>query len=136
MSDLIKLIDFPLHGDDRGALIALESKKNIPFEIKRVYYIFNTQTGVSRGFHAHKKLQQMAICLKGSCRFIMDNGLTKENVILDSPNQGIFIDAMEWHEMHDFSDDCILLVLASGFYDEADYIRKYDMFLNIVKENE
>ena len=129
MSDLIKLIDFPLHGDDRGALIALESKKNIPFEIKRVYYIFNTQTGVSRGFHAHKKLQQMAICLKGSCRFIMDNGLTKENVILDSPNQGIFIDAMEWHEMHDFSDDCILIVLASDIYNEVDYLRNYNDFL-------
>ncbi|HIF9205989.1 TPA: sugar 3,4-ketoisomerase [Photobacterium damselae] len=126
---LINLIEFKHLGDDRGGLISLEQNKNIPFDIKRVYYIFDTQQGVTRGFHAHKDLQQVAICIKGSCRFLMDDGHNKAEVVLDKPNIGILIDVMQWHEMHDFSDDCVLLVLASDYYDEADYIRNYDDFL-------
>ncbi|WP_265436630.1 sugar 3,4-ketoisomerase [Aeromonas media] len=129
MMELIKFIDFPVLGDDRGSLLALEGNKNIPFDIKRIYYIYGTQEGVSRGFHAHKELQQVAICLSGSCRFVMDNGIDKSDVVLDSPSQGLLIDTMQWHEMHDFSRDCILLVLASDIYDEADYIRNYEQFI-------
>ncbi|EPG0370966.1 sugar 3,4-ketoisomerase [Photobacterium damselae] len=126
---LIKLIEFNQLGDDRGGLVSLEQNKNIPFDIKRVYYIFDTRNGVARGFHAHKDLQQVAICIKGSCRFILDSGVQRESVILDKPNVGLFIDNMIWREMHDFSEDCVLMVIASYHYDEADYIRNYDDFL-------
>ena len=125
---LATFIVFQSKGDDRGSLVALESNKNIPFEIKRVYYIFDTKSGVVRGLHAHKDLSQVMVCLKGSCRIVLDNGCTKEQVVLDSPDKGLLIDSMMWREMHDFSADCVLLVLASEHYDEADYIRDYDEF--------
>ena len=130
---LIKLIDFPSLGDERGSLVAIEGNKNIPFDIKRVYYIFDTQQGVARGFHAHKKLKQVAVCIAGKCRMLLDNGNTKENVWMDSATKGVLIEDMLWHEMHDFSDDCVLLVLASAHYDEDDYIRNYDEFIKIAK---
>jgi len=133
---LITLIDLPVLGDERGSLVALEGNRNIPFEIKRVYYIYGTQKGVARGFHAHKELKQVAICLSGSCRFVMDDGVKKNEVILNSPSQGLLIDVMQWHEMYDFSEDCILLVLASDIYDEADYIRSYDDFLQLAKRGD
>lgn len=132
---LITLIDLPVLGDERGSLVALEGNRNIPFEIKRVYYIYGTQKGVARGFHAHKELKQVAICLSGSCRFVMDDGVKKNEVILNSPSQGLLIDVMQWHEMYDFSEDCILLVLASDIYDEADYIRNYDSFMQLSKRH-
>jgi dTDP-4-dehydrorhamnose 3,5-epimerase-like enzyme len=131
---LIKIIVFDELGDERGSLISLEQKRNIPFEIKRVYYIFGTDKDIARGFHAHKNLQQVAICIKGSCRFILDDGLKKESIILDSPNIGLYIDNNKWREMHDFSNDCILIVLASDYYDEADYIRNYHQFLKDVNK--
>ncbi|BCS48556.1 dTDP-6-deoxy-3,4-keto-hexulose isomerase [Aeromonas jandaei] len=133
--NLIELIDFPVLGDERGSLIALENNNQIPFNIKRIYYIYGTKQGVARGFHAHKKLKQVAICINGSCRFVMDNGLNKEEVILDTPSKGLLIDTMQWHEMHDFSSDCILLVLASDVYNESDYVRDYGCFLSEI-ENE
>lgn len=129
---LIKFIDFPALGDERGSLIALESEKTVPFPIKRVYYIFGTNAGVSRGFHAHKKLQQVALCITGKCRMILDDGRQRNEVWLDSPNKGLIIEDLVWREMHDFSEDCVLLVLASENYDEADYIRDYDEFKNQV----
>ncbi len=125
---LIKLIDLPSLGDQRGGLVAIESNQSIPFEIKRLYYIFNT-TNQSRGFHAHIDLKQVAVCVKGSCRFILDNGHAREEVTLNSPTQGLYIEALTWREMHDFSEDCVLLVLASEHYDENDYIRDYQDFL-------
>lgn len=128
---LIKLIDLPSLGDQRGGLVAIESNQSIPFEIKRLYYIFNT-TNQSRGFHAHIDLKQVAVCVKGSCRFILDNGHVREEVILSSPTQGLYIEALTWREMHDFSEDCVLLVLASEHYDESDYIRDYQEFLKEV----
>lgn len=128
---LIRLLEFPMLGDERGSLIALEGTRNIPFQIKRVYYIFGTQEGVARGFHAHKELEQVAVCVSGRCRMIMDDGQKKEEVWLDSPGKAICIGAMLWHEMHDFSPDCILLVVASDYYAESDYIRKYEDFLRV-----
>lgn len=127
----VKLIPLQTHGDERGSLIALEQDKDIPFEIKRVYYIFNTKEGVIRGFHAHKELKQVAIAVKGSCRFLLDNGKERISLLLDNPAQGLLIDSCVWREMHDFSEDCVLLVLASEHYDESDYIRDYDEFLGI-----
>lgn len=132
----INIIDFASLGDARGSLIALESLKNVPFEIKRVYYIFDTGQNVIRGFHAHKNLKQVAISLKGSCKFILDDGSTREEVILDSPYKGLLIDSLTWREMKDFSNDCVLLVLASQHYDEKDYIRNYDGFLKEVTKHD
>jgi dTDP-4-dehydrorhamnose 3,5-epimerase-like enzyme len=129
---LIKLLGFKILGDDRGQLVALEGGVNIPFEIKRVYYLTGTKSGVPRGFHAHKELEQIAVCVSGKCRMILDDGNNRDEVWLDSPSQGVEIRKMVWHEMHDFSKDCVLLVLASDFYDEADYIRDYSDFIGRV----
>ena len=132
MSNLVKLIDFPPLGDDRGSLVAIEANKIVPFDIKRVYYIFGTKPGVARGFHAHKALTQVALCVSGSCRMLLDNGQFKEEIVLDSPTRGLLIEDLVWREMHDFTPDCVLLVLASEYYDESDYIRDYDDFLKAV----
>jgi dTDP-4-dehydrorhamnose 3,5-epimerase-like enzyme len=125
----IKLIDLQTHGDDRGSLIAIEEQVNIPFAIKRVYYKFDTLEGVRRGFHAHKDLKQVAIVLKGSCKFLLDDGKERTEILLNNPAQGLCIESMIWREMFDFSADCILMVLADKLYDEPDYIRDYNQFL-------
>lgn len=126
---LIEWIELPDRGDHRGSLIIAEANKAIPFGIERLYYILGVQPDVPRGFHAHKQLQQVAFCLQGSCKMLMDNGHQKQTVVLHQPHMGLKIPAMVWHEMHDFSEDCILLVLASAHYDENDYIREYQNFL-------
>ena len=128
---LVKWIHFPSLGDDRGGLVALEAHRQVPFDVKRVYYIYGTQAGVSRGFHAHRALRQVAVCLAGRCRMGLDNGIETEEVWLDSPERGLLIEHMVWREMHDFSPDCVLLVLADEHYDEADYIRSYETFLSL-----
>lgn len=128
-----KLINFKTLGDERGSLIALEEGYNTPFDIKRVYYIFDTKKGVERGFHAHINLKQMAIVVKGSCTFVLDNGKKREDVKLDSSEQGLLIEGLIWREMKDFSQDCVLVVLASEHYDEDDYIRNYDEFIKMAK---
>jgi dTDP-4-dehydrorhamnose 3,5-epimerase-like enzyme len=115
-------------------LISLEENKNIPFEIKRVYYIFNTQEGVRRGFHAHKNLEQVLVCINGSCNILLDDGKEKIVIKLDNRNEGIHIKKKIWREMSNFSADCVLLVLASEHYDEEDYIRDYEKFLNLIKK--
>ena len=129
---IAKLYDFPELGDVRGSLVVMDHSCGVPFEIKRAYYIFGTETGVSRGFHAHKNLQQMAVCITGSCRMVIDNGLSRESVQLNSPFKAIDLPPMLWHEMHDFSTDCVLLVLASDYYDEGDYVRDYSEFKELI----
>jgi len=114
--------------DERGLLVAVEGLKTIPFEIKRAYYLLDLKEDFARGFHAHKELVQFAVCLKGSCRFVMDSGISRDEYLLDKPQKGILIEPMIWHEMHDFSSDCVLLVFASDYYDESDYIRDYHEF--------
>lgn len=126
---LLRFISFPLIGDQSGSLVALEAERNVPFIIKRIYYIFSVQAGVARGFHAHRNLKQVVICLSGRCRIVLDNGSQRQETWLDSPTKGLVIDDLVWREMHDFSEDCVLLVLASEYYDEADYIRNYDEFI-------
>ncbi len=127
------MLEFDIKGDERGYLIAIESLKNIPFIIKRVYYIFGTKPNVRRGFHAHKNLKQMLIAVAGSCKILLDDGKNnKQELLLNSPNQALLIEDMIWHEMFDFSSDCVLLVLASDYYNESDYIRNYQDFLNYV----
>lgn len=115
-------------GDSRGSLVSLDNNSGLPFDIKRVYYIYKTKPGVARGFHAHKKLHQVAVCISGSCRMVLDNGLVRESVAMDSSTLCIDLPPMLWHEMYDFSEDCVLLVVASDYYDEDDYIRDYDRF--------
>ena len=133
---LVKWIDFKSLGDERGSLVALEigQEKELPFAIKRVYYIYHTAEGVSRGYHAHRDLKQVAICVAGSCRMVLDNGVVREETWLDCPTKGLLIESMVWREMHDFSSDCVLLVLASEHYDEMDYIRDYQEFLLGIKQ--
>lgn len=129
---LVRLIDLPHFTDERGGLVAIESEQSLPFQIRRLYYIFNTNRQ-ARGFHAHLNLKQLAICVKGQCRFVLDDGTQRQEIILNQPTQGLLIEGLVWREMHDFSDDCVLLVLASEHYDEADYIRDHEQFLQQVK---
>jgi hypothetical protein len=129
----IELKEFDSLGDDRGGLISLEENKNIPFKIKRVYYMYGTKPNERRGFHAHKELKQVAIALHGSCRFLLDDGHEKREVLLNEPNKGILIESFIWREMFDFTDDCVLLVLADAVYNEDDYIRDYVEFLEYIK---
>ena len=125
----IKLIQLQTHGDERGSLVALEDQKNVPFTIHRVYYLFGTKEGVRRGFHAHRQTAQLAIVVRGSCRFHLDDGKEKVELLLDNPAQGLLLPPLLWHEMYDFSEDCILMVLANAHYDESDYIRNHNEFI-------
>lgn len=120
---------FQQHGDKRGMLVALEEFKDIPFEIKRVYYLYDTKQDVRRGGHAHKALEQILVCIHGSCKVLLDNGTEKKVVSLEKPYEGLYITNDIWREMYDFSPDAVLLILASDYYDENDYIREYDVFL-------
>lgn len=126
---------FQQHGDERGQLVALEEYKDIPFEIKRVYYMYDTGEGVRRGFHAHKSLEQILICIHGTCKILLDNGFEKKIVSLEKPYEGLYIANNIWREMFDFSKDAVLLVLASDYYNEKDYIRNYDDFIKFISAN-
>ena len=125
---------FQSHGDERGQLVALEEFRDIPFRIKRVYYMYDTAPGVVRGRHAHKSLEQILVCIHGSCKITMDNGREKKIVPLERPYEGLYVGPHMWHEMSEFSEGAVLLVLASELYDESDYIRDYDEFLKMVKK--
>ncbi len=128
-----ELLEFPVHGDHSGSLVALEKGDDFPFEIKRVYYVWGSAERVVRGHHAHKELQQVIVVTSGSCDFILDNGRVKERVHLDTPNRGLYIKGNVWRTFTNFSPDCVVMVLASMHYDAADYIRNYDEFLLAVK---
>ena len=132
IGNLIKWLDFPPLGDNRGSLVALESNKTIPFDIKRVYYLFGTKQDVTRGLHAHLALKQVMLCVTGSCKVLLDDGVARETVTLDSPTKGLLVEGLLWREMSQFSPDCVLLVIASEHYDESDYIRDYEEFLKLV----
>lgn len=127
---------FQPHGDERGQLVALEEFKDIPFQVKRVYYMYDTIAGVVRGKHAHRRLEQILVCIHGSCKIRLDNGHEKKIVPLERPYEGLYVGSSMWREMYDFSPDAVLMVLASEYYDENDYIRDYDEFLAMVRESE
>ncbi len=127
---------FQPHGDERGMLVALEEFNDIPFRIKRVYYMYDTKKGVVRGHHAHKKLEQILVCIHGSCKIHLDNGTETKEVPLERPYEGLYIAHNIWREMYAFSPDAVLMVLASEKYDEKDYIRNYDEFLKFAAEQE
>ena len=126
---------FQPHGDDRGQLVSLEEYNDIPFTIKRVYFMYDTIQDVVRGKHAHKHLEQILFCVHGSCKVLLDNGKEKKVVPLERPYEGLYIPGNMWREMYDFSPDAVLMVLASEIYNEEDYIRDYDEFLDFVNSS-
>lgn len=128
-----KLIDINIHGDERGKLAVLEGLKSIPFEIKRVYWIFDTLPDQERGFHSHMDMEQIVVAMDGSCEFELDDGKTKETIVLNRPDKGLYIGKNIWRVMKNFSYGCKLMVLASDYYDEKEYIRNYDEFLKEVR---
>lgn len=128
-----KLIEMKIFGDERGKLVSLEGNKNIPFDIKRVYYIFDTLPDQVRGKHAHKDLEQIIIAMDGSCEFVLDDGKERKSIWLNRPDIGLYIGNNIWREMQNFSYGCKLMVLASKHYDEKEYIRNYDEFLKVVQ---
>ena len=123
------MLALPVKGDERGSLIAIEGSRDIPFEVARVYYMFGTGDGVARGFNAHRTLRQLLVAVNGSCTIKVEDGELSDAVRLDDPAVGLVIEGLVWREMHDFSPDCVLLVLADAPYDEGDYIRDHDRFL-------
>jgi len=131
-SPLVQLVDIPQHGDARGQLSVAELGGALPFVVRRVYWIHATNPGVSRGFHAHKQLQQLCVCVAGSVRLSLFDGRREESVVLDSSAKGLLIGPGLWREIHDFSPDCVLMVFASAEYDEADYIRDRGQFIRHV----
>ncbi|MCQ2976095.1 MAG: FdtA/QdtA family cupin domain-containing protein [Bacteroidales bacterium] len=133
ISPKVELINLEKHGDERGSLIALEPDINVPFDIKRVYYIFDTKSGVDRGFHAHKKLKQLLICTSGSVDIDVEYGTTKQTYHLDNSSQGLLIEGLVWRVMKNFKENTVLMVLASEKYSEQDYIRNYDKFKEMNK---
>jgi hypothetical protein len=126
------LQEFKVLGDHRGQLVALEANRQIPFDVKRVFYIYGTQEKVPRGNHSHYKTKQFLVAVNGSCKVTLDNGKEKEIYELNKPNLGLFQDALIWGTMDDFSRDCVLMVLADEYYDASDYITNYEKFLEVV----
>ena len=134
MSAIQPLRRLKMNEDRRGKLVSVEGSGDLPFDIARVYYILPGD-GSARGFHAHKALEQLMICVAGSCRIILDDGRERSEFYLARPDEGLFVGRMTWREMHDFSADAILLVLASERFDEDDYIRDYDEFLTQARDD-
>ena len=122
--------DFP-----DGNLVIAEVKKNVPFNIKRIYYINNLfNRSAKRGWHAHKKLEQIIFCVNGSFVLNLDDGRTKQKILLDSSYYGIRLGPLLWHTMEKFSSDCVILVLANDYYKEKDYLRNYEEFIKFIKK--
>lgn len=123
----INIIDIPKIEDPRGNLSVIE-KDCIPYPIKRVYYLYDVPSGAYRGGHSHKEQYEFLIALSGSFELVLDDGVSKETVLLNKPNKGLLIPNGVWRELKDFSSGAVCLVLASGEFDEQDYIRDYDTF--------
>ncbi len=130
----VKVLNLKSISDERGNLVPIEACEDIPFEIKRVYYITNVPEGSVRGCHAHKFLKQVLICLNGSVKIRLDNGKEKETFILDNNYTAIYAESLIWCEMFDFTNNTVLLVLASEHYDKLDYIGNYEEFIYLADE--
>ncbi|MBT3872025.1 MAG: isomerase [Flavobacteriaceae bacterium] len=128
----VKLISLPVISDLRGDLSFAEINKHLPFIAKRYFIVYNVKNKEIRGEHAHKKLSQFLVCIVGSCTVLLDDGIKREQYLLNNPNLGLLIPPMVWGIQYKYSDDAVLLVLASETYDENDYIRDYDQFLEMV----
>jgi len=125
------MITFTENSSSYGSLIAIESGISIPFEVKRVYYIYHVNHDIRRGFHSHVNLKQVLICVNGSVKIEVKTPFEKEIVILDHPSKGLTIGPMVWREMYDFSPNSVLLVLADDHFSESDYIRDYEAYLKL-----
>ena len=132
MSFPAAVITIPTHGNDLGLLGVLESKDVVPFDIKRVYFIYGVPAGTSRGSHGHKKLQQLIVPVSGSFDVVLHDGSIEKSFTLDSPNKGLLLKPGLWRNLINFSEDAVCMVLASQHYNEADYIRDFQDFLNWV----
>ncbi len=130
---MIRILGVRSFKDERGSLGVIESNLDIPFEIRRIYYLFKNCQDKNRGSHAHKKLKQVYIALSGSCVIEFDDGNKKFEYKLNNPVEGLYIDQVVWREIKNISHDCVLLVLADDFFQEKDYIRNYEEFINYIK---
>jgi len=128
--DLLKFDQ--IFGEGIGSLVIIEGPSLIPFEVKRIFFVVNVPFNIVRGGHAHKTLRQLMFCPSGSCDFNLDDGFNKTALQLNDPTKGLYCKPGLWSEFTNFSPDCVVMVLASDIYDEADYIRDYDEFLNYV----
>ena len=130
LSDKYSLLYFKQNGDERGSLVVIEGNQDIPFDIKRVFYIYASDSDVIRGQHANKQTEFVLINISGTSKIKIDNGFERRTIELNKPHMGIYLSKMLWKDMFDFSCDSILLVLASEHYDSKEYIRNYDEFLS------
>jgi hypothetical protein len=133
--DDCRLIDLPKIAEPRGNLTFIEGKRQVPFDIQRVYYLYDVPGGAERGGHAHKDLQQLIVAMSGSFDIVLDDGREKKRVHLNRSYFGLYICPMIWREMDNFSSGAVCLVLASNLYDEADYYRDYGEFLQALTGN-
>ncbi len=124
----VGLVSFKVHANERGSLVAIEGDNDLPFSIRRVYYIYGVRPDVLRGAHAHKDLKQLLVAVSGSVTVLCDDGERKQEYILNRPDQGLLIEGLIWREMKNFTPDCVLLVLASKPYNRNDYIYDYGEF--------
>ena len=124
-----RIIDLPKIFDPRGNLTVAESRKNVPFDVSRVYWVYDVPAGESRGGHAHKQCLEFIIAVSGSFHVTLDNGRERKTFLLNHPYQGLLVDTGVWRTLDDFSSGAVCLVLASDLFDETDYIRDYDEFL-------
>jgi WxcM-like, C-terminal len=131
LDDAIELISLPKLTDPRGNLTFVEGTKHIPFEVERVYYLYDVPSGEARGGHAHHKLQQLIIAVSGSFDVLLDNGYERRTITCNRPFQGILMKSLVWRELNNFSSGAVCLVLASMVYEESDYIRDYEKFISV-----
>ena len=123
------MIDLPKIADPRGNLTFVEGGRNVPFEIKRVFYLYDVPGGESRGGHAHRKCKQFIVAMSGSFDVIVDDGEKRRTFTLNRSYYGLYLPSMIWREMANFSSGSVCMVLASEFYDESDYFREHDEFI-------
>ena len=132
IKDQYKILEFGDLGDERGKLVVVEGAQDIPFEIKRVFYIYGSDSQVVRGQHANRNSEFVLINVSGSSKVRVDNGFEEEIIELNRPRMGLYLPTMVWKDMYDFSEDSVLLVLANTHYDGHEYIRDYDEFIKEV----
>lgn len=125
----VRLIDLPKIADNRGNLTFIEGYRHVPFDVRRVYYLYDVPAGATRGGHAHKQLEQFIIAASGSFTVVIDDGFVRRKFFLNRPHYGLYVPKMVWRELEDFSSGSICLVIASAEYDESDYYRDYDEFV-------
>lgn len=131
--DEVTMLEFPQRGDERGHLVVVEGMQDVPFEIKRIFYIYGSDPDVVRGQHANRKTQFVLINVSGKSKVKVLDGKGNEAVFsLNRPHTGIYLPSMVWKDMYDFSEDSVLLCLASEHYDAAEYIRDYDEYVKEV----